>query len=134
MMQEKLKSWHGSSFYLSLFLVTSHSYTLSWTHILVPHQLVQQEGDSNPKKHHASCKICFYTSKDQKGSQGRKGTQGGETRTIDGWIDALYFLCVQTCLIYIGVFHIMGCVRSKGCMHQPSAPFSLCLYTAVSHT
>ena len=43
-------------FYQPLFLVTSHSYTLSWTPTLVPHQLVQQEGVSNPKKHHAPCR------------------------------------------------------------------------------
>jgi len=42
------------------------------------------------------------------GTEGRRRTQGGEGRTIDGCIDALYFLCVQTCLIYIGIKHAVG--------------------------
>jgi hypothetical protein len=35
--------------HLSSLLPHTYSYSLSWTHTLVPHQLVQQEGASNPK-------------------------------------------------------------------------------------
>jgi len=43
-------AWQFLFIYLSSLLPHTHIYKLSWTHTLVPHQLVQQEGAIKPKR------------------------------------------------------------------------------------